>query len=72
MMNADTMVMLNTYPKSMVIRVSRRRDLVVSSSSLSWVVKPQPVSREITWNRAFSSGRPVKRKSMANSSEMTQ
>ena len=72
LMNADTMVRLNTYPKSMVSRASRRRERVESKSSLSRVVKPQPVKREITWNRAFSSGRPVKRKSMANSSEMTQ
>ena len=39
--------------------------------SLSRVVKPQPVSREITWNRAFSSGRPVKRNRMVNSSAIT-
>ena len=72
LMNADTMVMLNTYPKSMVARASRRRRREDRIISLSRVVKPVPVSREITWKRAFSAGSPVKRKKKVNSSVITQ
>ena len=55
----------------MVTRAIRRRDREDRNISLSRVVKPQPVSREITWNRALSSGRPVKRNRMVNSSAIT-
>ena len=40
--------------------------------SLSLVVKPVPVSSDITWKRAFSAGSPVRRKKKVNSSVMTQ
>ena len=55
-----------------MIRASRRRGLLEMIISLSRVVKPQPVSRLMTWKRAFSSGRPVNRNRIVNSSEMIQ
>ena len=48
MMNADTMVMLNTYPNSIVILASVRLRRLERNISLSFVVYPQPVRREIT------------------------
>ena len=72
LISMDTIVMLNTYPNSIVTRVRRLLDLLVRRSSLSRVVKPQPVRSEMTWNRARSAGSPVKRNSMVNRSDMTQ
>ena len=48
LMNADTIVMLNAYPNSMVASASRRRSREERTISLSLVVKPVPVRIEIT------------------------
>ena len=50
----------------------RRRGRDEMNISLSRVVKPQPVSSEMTWKRDFSAGSPVKRNRIEKNSEMTQ
>ena len=72
LIRTDTIVMLKTKPKSMAIVASLRRERLERNISLSRVVKPQPVSRDVTWKRAFSSGRPIRRKRTVKTSEMTQ
>ena len=68
----DCLNRIRELPNSIVIRASLRLLRDEMKNSLSLVVKPHPVSNDVTWKRARSSGKPMKRNSMVNSSLMIQ
>jgi hypothetical protein len=64
----DTIETEKIYPNSMVMVANRLRRLDETITSLSLVVNPVPVSKDMTWKRAFLSVMPVIMKSTVNTS----